>query len=448
MVRRTFVGFLFFGLVLAGAPVFAADPAGGAMEHSAHPAPTVSLEEILRDGSEGNPILAARRAMATAAEQRVAPAGAWESPMGEIGVVNVPTSGRFDEDMMTMKMVGLSQRVPVFGANGLRRRAAREAAAAEGAAVLRSHYDVYGAALEAYADAYFSQRRAEEAEHHRGTMNRMAEAATARYRSGNGCLDEILRAEAERARVMADRVAFEAAAARASARLDALRGNDPGATADRYAAPPVFGVPLDADAWVAATRKDHPRLLEAEARERGYELTARAARRTAWPDLELRASYGIREANPQGIDRDNMFSAGVGFVIPIFAGQRERAMGAEFDAMARGAAAERRETELDLARDAYAVHADARAAVRTVALLADTVVTSLRRAMDAAWSGYAAGAIDLSRVFESAHALYVEDLRLLDAQHDLARAQARLVALTGRGDLAGVALPAMRKEER
>jgi outer membrane protein TolC len=68
--------------------------------------------------------------------------------------------------------------------------------------------------------------------------------------------------------------------------------------------------------------------------------------------------------------------------------------------------------------------------------------------MDAAWSGYAAGAIDLSRVFESAHALYVEDLRLLDAQHDLARAQARLVALTGRGDLAGVALPAMRKEER
>ena len=427
---------------LGAATIAAAD------DHTPHAAATLTLEGVLRDVVDANPTLQARRAMGTAAEKRVAPAGAWDSPMAEVGVTNVPTSGRFDTDMMTMKMVGLSQRIPLFGSNGLRRRAAREGAEAEGAAIDRAHYDIFGAAIDAYADAYFSKRRAEEAAHHRGTMDRMAEAATARYRSGNGRLDDVLRAEAERARVLADQAAFEAAAARASARLDALRGRDPGTTPERFAPPPPLAIPAESDSWASAAREHHPRLREAEARARGYDLSARAARRMAWPDLTVRASYGFREATPQGIDRDDMFSAGVGFVIPIFAGQRERAIGAGFDAMARAAAAERREAELDLGREAHALHAEARAAARTVALLADTVVTTQRRAMEAAWSAYSAGSIDLWRVFESAHALYVEDLRLLDAQHDLARAQARLVALTGRSDLAGVTLPAMRKEER
>jgi outer membrane protein TolC len=143
-----------------------------------------------------------------------------------------------------------------------------------------------------------------------------------------------------------------------------------------------------------------------------------------------------------------MFSAGVGFMLPIFAGQRERAMGAEFDAMARSAAAERREAELDLAREAHALHAEARAAARTVSLLADTVVVTQQRAVEAAWSAYAAGTVDLYRVFDAAHALYAEDLGLLDARNELARVQARLVALTGRGDLAGIELPALRRDER
>ncbi|HEU4334383.1 MAG TPA: TolC family protein, partial [Candidatus Eisenbacteria bacterium] len=257
---------------------------------------TLSLELVLRQVAEANPMLAARRAMTEAARNRIAPAGAWESPMLEAGVVNVPTSGRFDEDMMTMKMVGFVQRVPLFGANGLRRDAAREAADAEGAAALRAHYEAYGAAIEAYADAYFALRRAEEAEHHRGTMERLLESARARYRSGNGRLDEMLRAESERARVIADIVRYRAAAERAWARLDAIRGRDPGAPPAELEPPPVLQVPDAEGSWALAAQEGHPRLAEAEARERGYAFSAKASRRMSWPDLEVRASYGFRGA--------------------------------------------------------------------------------------------------------------------------------------------------------
>jgi len=83
-----------------------------------------------------------------------------------------------------------------------------------------------------------------------------------------------------------------------------------------------------------------------------------------------------------------------------------------------------------------------------IALLADTVVAVQTRAVEATWSAYSAGAGDLWRVFEANHALYAEDLLLLDARRTLARAQGRVVALTGRGDLAGVELPVLRRDER
>ena len=113
----------------------------------------LDLRTALTQVLAANPTLAARRDMAEAARQRVAPAGAWAEPMLELGVVNVPPSGRFDMEMMTMKMIGLTQRVPVSGANRIARRAANEAARAEAASVEEARYTVVGEAWEAYADA-------------------------------------------------------------------------------------------------------------------------------------------------------------------------------------------------------------------------------------------------------------------------------------------------------
>src|SRR5262252_2750933 len=78
-------------------------------------ASALDLETVFREVAAANPSLAARREQVEAAQRRVGPSGAWQSPVVELGVVNVPTSGHFDQDMMTMKMVGVSQRVPLFG---------------------------------------------------------------------------------------------------------------------------------------------------------------------------------------------------------------------------------------------------------------------------------------------------------------------------------------------
>ena len=408
----------------------------------------LTLDAVLRDVSASNPTLAARRAMTSAAEQRRRSAGAWDPPMLEFGVVNLPTTWDFNEDEMTMKMIGVAQRIPLFGPKKYQSHAAGEAAEAEGSAAAGAHLELFGSAIEAYADAYYALERAREAARHESVMARFVESAMARYRSGSGRLDDILRAQAEQARVRAEGAGFQSDAEQALARLGALRGLRFEGGTPTLAPPPDLPVPPDPSTWIAAAADDHPRVQEAEARERGYEMSARASSRMAWPDLEVRASYGKRGHDAMGMDLNDMVSATVGVTIPLFYGSREGATAKEMNAMARAAGAEKEEAALDLARMARTLHAEATASARMVALLADTVVTTQARAVEASWSAYSAGSIDLWRVFEANHALYADDLALLDARRMLARAQGELVALTGRGDLAGVALPVIRRDER
>ena len=412
------------------------------------PAAALDLEGVMREVAALNPTLTAHRAMVEAARRRISPAGAWQSPMVELGAINVPANGRFDMDPMTMKMVGVSQRVPLFGANRLAGRSAREAAAEQGAGSAMAHYERFGMAFEAYADAWYSGVLARDAELHGGVMDRLVRSARARYESGNGRLEDVLRAEAERARTRADLAAFGAEERAARARLDALRGSFPGEGRESLAPPPSAPVPASPEPWLVSIAPDHPRLREMDARARRYRFAARAARRMLWPDLQLEASYGKRETLEDGTPQDDMWSATAGFMVPLFAGQRELSEGAEMDAMARASEAERREAELELRREVVAVHAAAAAAQATVRLIADTVVTTQRRAVDASWSAYGAGATDLWRVFEASHSLYAEEIALTRARQDLARAQGRMLSLTGRGDLIGIALPPVKEGER
>lgn len=413
-----------------------------AMLCAADPARALDLETALREVLAANPMLGARAEMAGAARERIAPAGAWNAPMLEVGLQNVPSNGRLDMDPMTMRMLGIAQRVPLSGANGLAREAAREAWRAEDLGTRAAALEMLAMAWERYADAYFAGELVAIAAEHRGVMDRMVAAADARYRAGRGRLDEVLRADADRARLFADLAAFRAEARGAHARLDALRGRAIGAAAESLAAPPDALQPEGSPAWDEALDGTQPQLAALERQAASRRASARAMRRMTWPDLDLRASWAKRGPMADGMALDDMWSASVGVMLPVFSGSRERAQAREMDAMARAAESERQAATLDLAAGLAAARARAAAARRTAVLLSDTVVVAQQRALDATWIGYEAGTVDLSRVLESAHALYGEHVALVRARQEFSRACAQVLAITGKGELVGVRLPA------
>lgn len=415
----------------------------------APPATALDMETALKEVLSANPMLIARAAMTDATRQRIGPAGAWTQPMLELGLENVPQGGWLYEDEMTMRMIALEQRVPLSGANGLAREAAREAWQADLHAGRAQALDMLGMAWERYADAYYAEQLVRLGLEHRSVMDRMVAAADTRYRSGRGRLDEVLRAQADRARLAADVAAFQSEGRGARARLAALRGREAGAAGDSLLPPPEALQPEGSPAWTSALDGTQPKLVSLEREAAGRRAAARSMRRMTWPDLQLRGAWQkrgpISHSPTHSEDLTDMWSASVGLMLPVFSGSRERAQAAEMDAMAEAADGEHRAAALDLAADLDEARARAESARRTAALLADTVLVAQQRSLDAAWIGYEAGTVDLARVLESAHALYGENVALLRARQEFSRACARVLAITGKGELVGVNLPAFEQ---
>jgi outer membrane protein TolC len=241
--------------------------------------------------------------------------------------------------------------------------------------------------------------------------------------------------------------AFQAEADGARARLAALMGRPGALLTDSLDAPPVAAPPADAAAVIVLVSEAHPRLRELRAEQARYELAARAARRMLWPDLQMNVSYGFRRS-VAGMAQDNMWSATLGFMLPVFAGSRELPEAAGMDAMARSAAGNLKAATLELESQARSLHAAARADARTVTLLADTVLVTERRAVAASRSAYDAGASDLWRVFEAMHELYSEEVMLVRARQDLAHNEAKLLAVTAHAELFNLTLPNPKGSER
>jgi outer membrane protein TolC len=417
---------------------------------AATPAHALGLAQVLAEVDAADPTLAAHRDMARAAHSRADRAGAWDAPMLDLMLENVPVTGQFDMDPMTMKVIGFEQRLDVFGSRGLSRRAAQRDAGAADASAEAMRFDRLGMAWATYAAAWSAGERAAAAREHSEVMDRMVAAGRARYESGRGRLDDLLRAEAERARVTSDAVRFDSEERAARARLDALRGRTPGGAPESLE-PPAGLLAADGDAAWAGLTDAHPRVRAAGEREAARRASVQAMNRMGWPELTVRASYGFREdlaAGHGGVAQDNMWSAGVGILLPIGNDGRQGAEAAEMSAMADAAAAERRAESLGIAAEIEALRARARADQRAVTLIADTVLVAQRRALAASWSAYETGSTDLAGVLDAAHASYAEELEAVRTREDLATTLARVLVMSARLELVGMALPAADSTRR
>src|SRR3989304_941474 len=85
----------------------------------------ITLEQLIDEALKNTPEIAAGAREKEAAAHRVSPAGALDDPMFEAGLINVPIQPlRLNREDMTMKMLGISQRLPYPGKRGLREQVA------------------------------------------------------------------------------------------------------------------------------------------------------------------------------------------------------------------------------------------------------------------------------------------------------------------------------------
>ena len=359
------------------------------------------LAALLAEAAQNNPDLQAARRETSAARSRISPAGALDDPMLEAGVLNYPVESRsFKTEDMTMKMIGVTQRLPYPGKRALRRDVAeREAQAAE-----RSLEELANRVRRDVKVAYYELAYVDEslrlAERNRRTLEQYLSIAEARYGVGQGSQADVLKAQTQVSKMLEEliklgreRPVLEAELNRAAGRAAAPAAIDP---------PPAQAreVALDFEALREAARAKRPQLL---AQERMKERSLKAvelARKDYYPDFDVRISYGQRD-NAADMRREDMLSFTVAINLPVWRESKRDPRVAEAEAMRDQAAAmyQARLNELDaMLRQQVAA---AGQALKSVRLYETGLLPQARLTADASLAAYRVGRVDFFTLLDS-----------------------------------------------
>jgi outer membrane protein TolC len=177
-----------FLLALASAMVMAVAPAR---------ANAGTLAELLAEALQHNPELAAARAGSEAAQQRVSYAAALEDPMLEAGIVNAPLPFSLRREDMTMKMLGLAQKLPFPGKRALRHDVAAADASSIAHAVDETADRVLRDVRAAYGELQLDTTARSLVSDTLVTLQQLESVAEARIASGQATQGDALQAQIE-----------------------------------------------------------------------------------------------------------------------------------------------------------------------------------------------------------------------------------------------------------
>jgi len=410
----------------------------GALVHAQPPdVPDPQLRALLTEALANNPEIRAARSEAEAARQRVSPAGALDDPMLEAGILNVPTdSWRFNREDMTMKMLGLAQKLPYPGKRALRREVAERDAEA-------LQYGFRETANRVSRDvklAYFELARVLESirlvQETTRVLEQFLRIVESRYAVGQAVQSDVFKAQTQLGKMREELVRMERERPVTEAELAKLLGRTGAAPID--ARVPDARLPetrkdlrLDLDGLREAALRQRPQLLALQKVVDKYSASIELARKEYNPDFDVRLQYGQRENMLDGTRRPDMVSLTVAINLPIWGKEKIEPRIAE----ARSMRDQAQSMYNDLRNDVFAKLRQQAATAeqsRTSGELYDrAILPQARLAVESALAAYRVNKVDLLTLLDSQMNLFSYGIGRAAALANLDKALAEIALLTG-----------------
>lgn len=370
-------------------------------------------EALVEQALAAHPDLAARRARVDEMAAMVGVARAWDDPMLEVMVGDLPVdSWKFSREPMAGVEVTLSQMLPSPGST---RRAGEIARADRAMADADTAEAALGLGL-AVESAYWrlalvGQQRTLY-ERHLVAAAELQGNVRRRYEVGETGQSSVVRLDLLVARLEQE----IAELGRMSAEISAELGRALGDPTRRVAVPAetsLVGPPGDAASWLALATTARPMLAALDAEIAREEARAGLARSMAAPEVTVYAAYRFRfpQEDPVMGEGSDLFSTGVMVPLPVSsahvaAGERDAALAA-----ARGARARRDGALLEIEADLTMIHAAWTRAAERAREYEERLLPTARKARDVTAADYRVGKAD----FE---ALYMSEVELLELERE------------------------------
>ncbi|MDP2639418.1 MAG: TolC family protein [Betaproteobacteria bacterium] len=404
-------------------------------QNAAAPAPAASaaLGVLIAEALQNNPELRAAAKETEAAGERVRPAGALDDPMLEAGLLNVPIQPwRLNREDMTMKMLGLSQKLPFPGKRALREQVAAKDAESARYGLRETSNRIVREVKLAYFDLALTEESVRLLKSNRQILQQFLHIAESRYAVGQAAQAEVLKAQTQLGRMSEELLRMERERPVTEAELARLLGRRENASPIAVELPGLREAALNLETLQAAALRERPQLLGLQSVvERGTKALD-LARKEAQPDFDLRFSYGQRERDLAIMPREDVVSFTVAMNLPLWRRDKIEPRIAEARAMREQALemlrAQQNEVLAKL-RQQIAVIEQSRESVH----LYDTaILPQARLAVEATLAAYQVSRVDLLMLLDSQMTLFNYEISRAKELVNFNKALAEIELLAGK----------------
>ena len=392
-----------------------------------------TLRELIGEALKHNPEIIAALHERDAASHRVAPAGALDDPMLEAGFANLPIDSlRFNREDMTMKMLGIAQRLPYPGKRGLRQDVASKDAEAVAYASTETVNRVVREVKMSYYDLALINRSIELVARNKSIVEQLLRIAEARYSVGQGAQADVLKAQTQLVKMTEELVKMNRERRVMEADLNKILGRTGDPLRPKTEMPGVEEVPLHIEALQETALRERPQLLGLRAIIDKNQRALDLARKDYYPDFDVRLSYGQREKSIADMPRPDMISLSVAINLPIWRTQKLEPKIAEAQAMREQAISVLQAQQNELAAKLRQQVAIAEQSRESAKLYESGILPQARLAFESTLSAYRVNRVDFLTLLDSQMAVLNYEVNHAGVVVSYNKALAEIDQLVGR----------------
>ncbi|HEY6043786.1 MAG TPA: TolC family protein [Nitrosospira sp.] len=277
------------------------------------------LASLIAEALENNPEIRAALRERDAASHRIAPAAALDDPVLEAGVINAPVaSSTFNREDMTMKMIGLSQRLPFPGKRGLREAVAAKDAEGVGYGYQETVNRVVRDIKIAYLDLGLTLERTRIVEKNKRILEDLLHIAADHYTVGLGSQADALKAQTQISRIVDELLRLARERPVTEAELIRALGRNANVAVPVPEPPQLKEESLSLESLRATALAQRPQLLALQSIVSRQEKAFDLARKNYYPDFDVRLAYGQRDNMLDGTRRPDMVTLTVAVNLPVW----------------------------------------------------------------------------------------------------------------------------------
>ena len=282
------------------------------------------LAELIEEGLAQNKEIQSLQAQVESLKEEISFAGSLEDPRLGFGVVNLPTdSWEFDQEAMTQKLVFIAQKFPWFGKLSLKSKSQAFKASRQQAILEAKKLELARKIATAYYELGFVASNLEINKRLTTMVTQLLRVAETRYASGEGLQQDVLQAQVELSRLLAEKIDLKKRRRTLKDLINELLNRE----SFRAVTPPLdleyADVEPDFENLKKQSLTQNPWLWVRQAEVDQTFAEIELAKKEYWPDMDFKLAYGQREEDFTGRDLPDLFSATVTINLPLWQKNRQ-----------------------------------------------------------------------------------------------------------------------------